>query len=119
MNISVKSYVWGFIISALLVLVAFGMTERHLTSNHYFLSHSALRFGILLLACLQALVQLRFFLHLGADSESKNGWKMLFVTFVLILIIVAGSIWIMDHLNYNMMPQQMNDYMMHSENMFK
>jgi cytochrome o ubiquinol oxidase operon protein cyoD len=55
------------------------------------------------LACLQALVQLIFFMHLGIESKPRwNVLSFVFLIFIMI-IIVGGSIWIMNNLNYNMM----------------
>jgi cytochrome o ubiquinol oxidase operon protein cyoD len=58
---------------------------------------------ILFLAILQAMAQSIFFLHVL--SEKKPRWNLLiFVsTISVVIIIVAFSIWIMDHLNANMM----------------
>jgi cytochrome o ubiquinol oxidase operon protein cyoD len=53
------------------------------------------------LAVMQLVIQVVFFLHIGRGSRLK------LVTFgfalLIILIVVVGSIWIMNNLNYNMM----------------
>ena len=59
-------------------------------------------------------VQLVFFLHL--DEESGPRYKLAAFGFMalILLIVVVGSLWIMQHLNYNMThmsPQDKNDYM--------
>ena len=53
---------------------------------------------------LQALVQLIFFFHLGKDE--KPYWNgVLFVCFLaLILVVVWGTLWILSHLDANLMP---------------
>lgn len=55
------------------------------------------------LASVQLVVQLLFFLHLG--EESKPRWKLLSLIFALIIlgIIVFGSLWIMFDLQSRMM----------------
>lgn len=55
------------------------------------------------LAIVQMIVQLIFFLHLG--KEMRPRLRLLSFSFMtlILLIIVAGSVWIMHHLNENMM----------------
>ncbi len=78
----------GFILSLALVLIA------------YFVRCPLVIFG---LGTLLSLVQLVFFMNLGI--ESKPRWNLLAFFFMLIVIVVlvGGSMWIMHHLNYNMM----------------
>jgi cytochrome o ubiquinol oxidase operon protein cyoD len=58
---------------------------------------------ITLLAIAQLYVQFTFFLHIGLRAESKvRSWFLLF-TLTTVAILVFGSIWIMNNLNYNMM----------------
>jgi cytochrome o ubiquinol oxidase operon protein cyoD len=73
---------------------------------------------ILALAVVQLVVQSVFFLHVGRD----NKWKLITYLFaiLIVLIIVVGSLWIMNNLNYNMMqmtPEQMELYMQQNEGM--
>ena len=46
-----------------------------------------------------------YFLHMNTKSE--GGWNMLALIFTLVIvaIAIAGSLWVMYHLNTNMMPQ--------------
>ena len=45
-----------------------------------------------------------FFLHMNLKSE--GGWNMLALIFTIVVVViaVAGSVWVMYHLNVNMMP---------------
>lgn len=98
-NISYKPPTIGFVIS-LTVLVA---CYRIVTHHH--LSAELLPPTIAGLAVSQAIVQLIFFLHVGLDSKPR--WKsitFIFTVFVIFLI-VALTIWIMHHLDYNLMPK--------------
>ncbi|HSW47612.1 MAG TPA: cytochrome o ubiquinol oxidase subunit IV [Candidatus Saccharimonadales bacterium] len=101
---TVKSYLIGFLLSIILSLIAYNLVLTHPISN---ISLIAL---IIIIAFVQLFVQLIFFIHLGQDSPPK--WHLIFFisTFCAILAIVVGSIWIMSHLNYNMTPKQMNQY---------
>jgi cytochrome o ubiquinol oxidase operon protein cyoD len=106
-----KNYLTAYLLSLLLVVIAFGLIYIHISSTHEVFSHPFLRVAIITLAVIQAMVQLKFFLHLGQKQDGKANMTLIFLTLGLILIIVVGSIWIMNHLNYNMTPQQIQDYM--------
>ena len=56
------------------------------------------------LAFLQALVQLIFFINVWHEKGIPWNFIIFISTVGMIFIIVAFSIWIMGHLNYNMMP---------------
>jgi cytochrome o ubiquinol oxidase operon protein cyoD len=58
---------------------------------------------ILLCAVAQIMVQLIFFLHMNTSSEQM--WNSVSAVFVvlLVLILIIGSVWIMQHLNHNML----------------
>ncbi len=59
---------------------------------------------IIAFAVIQILVHTVCFLHVNTQSE--NGWTLMAYVFtaVLVLIVLAGSLWIFYHLNTNMMP---------------
>jgi cytochrome o ubiquinol oxidase subunit IV len=103
---SLGMYVHGFILSVGLTVIAYLSVVRHLMSG------SVLIGFIIGLALIQFLVQMFFFLHLG--KETKPRWKLAVAGFMVmvVLILVGGSLWIMNNLNYRMMtPQQINNYM--------
>ena len=58
---------------------------------------------ILLCAIAQVFVQLVFFLHMNTSSEQI--WNTTSAVFIVLIvaIVVLGSIWIMQHLNHNML----------------
>ncbi len=58
---------------------------------------------ILVLAVLQAIVQCICFLHLWREKGLPWNLIMFTSTIGMAFIIIAFSIWIMHHLNYNMM----------------
>ena len=59
---------------------------------------------VLAFAAVQIVVHMVFFLHMNPRSE--GGWNMLALIFtaVLVVIVLSGSLWVMHHLNTNMMP---------------
>ena len=68
---------------------------------------------ILALAAVQIVVHMIYFLHMSPKSE--GGWNLLALLFTVMLVVIAlsGSLWVMYHLNHNMMP----DSMMNMHNM--
>jgi cytochrome o ubiquinol oxidase operon protein cyoD len=114
---SIKSYTIGFAASLLLTLISYQLTVIHMTSGHSALPHEVLIPAILSLAVLQLFVQLIFFLHLGI--EKKPRWNLIFFisTVSIILMVVLGSLWIMYHLNTNMMPEHVEEFIIQDEGM--
>ena len=59
--------------------------------------------SITLLAAIQMVVHLRFFLHLGAGENRKISLASGAFVLVLLLLMVAGTLWIMTDLDWRMM----------------
>lgn len=93
---SYRGYFIGFLASFILTLISFSLVITRA------LEGSALIYTIVCLAIIQGIVQLIFFLHVG--QEPKPRWEsLIFYFMVLILVIVvAGSLWIMFDLNSRM-----------------
>lgn len=106
---SVASYTVGFILSIVLTIIPFLIVIKT-DMEGWLLLGTLTGFAIA-----QLLVQLVFFLHLGKESGTR--WNLIAFLFMMLflLIVVIGSLWIMDNLNYNMMPENMKEYMMHEE----
>lgn len=94
---SVREYVNGLMLSLLLTAIPFGIV---MTSG---LNRPMTVAIILVCAVAQVLVQLIFFLHMNTSSEQS--WNVMSAVFVVVLvaILIIGSIWIMNHLNHNML----------------
>jgi cytochrome o ubiquinol oxidase operon protein cyoD len=110
---ALKSYVVGFVLSLILTFGAYGLVTGKIFDGTLLITL------LLVLAFAQLLVQLFFFLHLGREKNPR--WQLFFLlgTTSGILLLVVGSIWIMNHLNHNMMPKQMDQYLMKDEGMKK
>lgn len=104
---NVINYATGFILSLVLTIGAYMLAVQHT------FSYLPLLIILLALACAQFAVQIVFFLHLGADTASRDRLIVLAGTSFVVLILVSGSVWIMLSLNQRMMPdaQQMEQYM--------
>lgn len=98
---SVVAYSVGFLSSIILTLVAYAIVVHDVFKDIW--SPAIIAIALSLLASIQLVVQLVFFLHLG--EESKPRWKLLSFIFAFIIlgIIVFGSLWIMFDLNTRMM----------------
>jgi cytochrome o ubiquinol oxidase operon protein cyoD len=60
--------------------------------------------GLAVLAIAQMGVHLVFFLHIGTGPDNTNNVLALAFGLLVVTLIVSGSLWIMAHLNANMMP---------------
>ncbi|KRB67923.1 cytochrome o ubiquinol oxidase subunit IV [Noviherbaspirillum sp. Root189] len=101
---SVKTYVIGFLLSVILTAIPFW-----LVMGEVFEKSSTTALVILGFAAVQIVVHMVYFLHMNTRSE--GGWNMLALVFTLVLVIIllSGSLWVMYHLNHNMMPGMMPD----------
>jgi len=98
-NLSYKPQFLGFVLSLLLTFAAYRIVV------HHHLSDGELILTLYGLAVAQAVLQLVFNLHLG--MESKPHWNTItfLFTVLVIIIIIGGSVWIMNNLDYNLMPK--------------
>jgi cytochrome o ubiquinol oxidase operon protein cyoD len=62
--------------------------------------------ALVVLAIAQMGVHLVFFLHITTGDDNVNNIMALAFGVLIVLLLIAGSLWIMDHLNHNMMPME-------------
>lgn len=115
-----RGYLTGFFLALVLTVLAFGLvilaTDDSSASSKiltaYFpsltvqisnASRSVILTGIFILAMLQVLIHLRFFLHLKFDSNDIINKTVILFSLLIIIILVGGSAWIMSDLNHLMM----------------
>jgi cytochrome o ubiquinol oxidase operon protein cyoD len=98
-HISLSGYMTGFVLSVILTTIPFW-----LVMGKVFEKSSTTALVLLLLGAVQIVVHMIYFLHMNAKSE--GGWNMLALMFTLILVVItlSGTLWVMFHLNSNMMP---------------
>lgn len=99
-----KGYMTGFVLSVILTAIPFW-----LVMGNVFEKPSNTIMVILAFAAVQIVVHMVYFLHMDAKSES--GWNMLALIFTIVLVVItlAGSLWVMYHMNANMMPMSVHD----------
>lgn len=96
---TVKGYVTGFLLSVVLTAIPFWLVMGQVLP-----SKNVTALVILAFAAVQMVVHMVYFLHM--NSKVEGGWSMLALIFTaaLVLIMLSGSIWVMYHMNTNMMP---------------
>jgi cytochrome o ubiquinol oxidase operon protein cyoD len=101
---SLKDYAIGFVLSVILTAIPFW-----LVMHKVFDKSSTTAAVILGFAAVQVVVHMVYFLHMNGKIE--GGWSLLatMFTLVLLVIVLAGSIWVMYHMNVNMMPSMGTD----------
>ena len=94
-----KSYMTGFILSVILTAIPFYLVMTGAIENKNWTIAI-----IVAMAMVQIVVHMIYFLHMNTTSDS--GWTMMALIFTLIVVVIAlsGSLWVMYHLNVNMMP---------------
>lgn len=98
---TLKGYVTGFVLAAILTIIPFWLVMGDVFDNR-----NVTALIIMAFAVVQIVVHMVFFLHMNPRSE--GGWTLLALAFTLIIVFItlAGSLWVMYHLNANMMPVQ-------------
>ncbi|MEM1300583.1 MAG: cytochrome o ubiquinol oxidase subunit IV [Pseudomonadota bacterium] len=96
---SYRSYLIGFVLAVVLTVIPFWIVLAEVE-----MSLAWALFIIFGLGALQILVHVYYFLHVTLGAE--DGWQAMSLIFtaVVLIIILAGSIWVMLHLHENMMP---------------
>jgi cytochrome o ubiquinol oxidase operon protein cyoD len=96
---SFRSYITGFVLSVILTAIPFWLVMGNVLDD-------TLRTSIVImaLAAVQIVVHMIYFLHMNTKSE--GGWTFIALAFTLTLVVVTlvGSIWVMYHMDQNMMP---------------
>ena len=95
---NLRGYIIGYVSDIALTIAAFAIAPS--TSMAPFSVAAAL----VVLAIAQMLVHLIFFLHINTAPSQKTNVLAFAAAMLIIAIVVIGSIWIMGHLNRNMLP---------------
>jgi cytochrome o ubiquinol oxidase operon protein cyoD len=96
---ALRPYLIGFVLCAALTLIPFWIVMSGSIA-----STNVASAAIVVLAVAQILVQTFTFLHVNARAQ--GGWTLIAYVFtaVMLVITISGSVWIMYHMNANMMP---------------
>lgn len=96
---TLKGYLIGFGLSVVLTAIPFWLVMTGALGNN-----QATAVAILVLAAIQIVVHMVYFLHMTPSAE--GGWSMMALIFTIVMVVITltGSLWVMYHLNANMMP---------------
>jgi cytochrome o ubiquinol oxidase operon protein cyoD len=94
----VRGYVIGFMLAILLTAASFYVMHTEL------IWAPGIPVALVVLAIAQIGVHLVFFLHITTAPDNTNNALALAFGVLIVTLVIGGSLWIMDHLNRNMMP---------------
>jgi cytochrome o ubiquinol oxidase operon protein cyoD len=109
---TIASYVVGFGLSLVFTFIPYYLVTQKAFPG--WLLVIIIGFGIL-----QMLIQVLFFLHLGRKPYQPWQTGFLVATIGEIIVVVGASIWIMQHLHYNMTPADMKDKLVGGEAIYQ
>ena len=94
----IRGYLVGLGFATLLTIVSFFVAGTNLVWA------PSIPVALAVLAIGQMGVHLVFFLHITTGPDNVNNVMALAFGILIVFLIVAGSLWIVGHLNTNMMP---------------
>lgn len=94
-----RDYLTGFVLSAILTAIPFWLIMSDAFRSPVVASVVVMAFGVA-----QIYVHMIYFLHMNPRSE--GGWNLMAAIFTIVLVVIAlaGSMWVMSHLHTNMAP---------------
>ena len=96
----IRGYLVGFGLSVLATVVAFFLSGTSLVWQ------PSIPAALIVLAIAQMGVHVVFFLHITTRPDSLNNVLALAFGALVVFVLLVGSVFIMTHLNYNMIPME-------------
>jgi cytochrome o ubiquinol oxidase operon protein cyoD len=96
----IRGYLVGFGLSVLATVVAFFLSGTSLVWQ------PSIPAALIVLAIAQMGVHIVFFLHITTRPDSINNVMALVFGIFIVFVLIVGSVWIMTHLNHNMIPME-------------
>ena len=97
---AIGGYLVGLALATLLTCVSFYIAQSTLVWQ------PSIPIALTVLALAQMGVHLVFFLHITSGSDSVNNVMALAFGLLIVALLVFGSLWIMTHLDHNVMPME-------------
>ena len=94
----IGSYLIGLGLATLLTIVSFFIARTTLVWQ------PSIPVALAVLAIAQMGVHLVFFLHITTGPDNINNVMALAFGVLIVLLVITGSLWIMAHMDHNMMP---------------
>jgi cytochrome o ubiquinol oxidase operon protein cyoD len=94
-----KGYLTGFGLSVILTAIPFWLVMKGVLGDPVLTGYA-----IMALALVQVVIHVIYFLHLNPKAEA--GWTFMAMIFTIVVVVITliGSLWVMYHMNINMMP---------------
>ena len=96
----IRGYLIGLALSVAATVVAFFLAGTSLVWQ------PSIPAALIVLAIAQMGVHVVFFLHITTRPDSVNNVMALIFGLFVVFVLIVGSIWIMGHLNTNMIPME-------------
>jgi cytochrome o ubiquinol oxidase operon protein cyoD len=97
---NLQTYILGLSLAVLLTVASFWVAKTHLIYD------PGIPMALATLAVAQMGIHLVFFLHLTSSPDNTNNILALAFGLLIVGLVIFGSVWIMAHLNHNLMPMQ-------------
>lgn len=97
-HVSLRDYGIGFILAVVLTAIPFWLVMARPLDTGITVAIIAI------FAAVQVVVHMVYFLHMSPKTEDGWSFTTLIFTLIVVVIMLAGSIWVMHNLNANMMP---------------
>jgi cytochrome o ubiquinol oxidase operon protein cyoD len=97
---AIRGYLVGLALATLLTCVSFYIARSTLVWQ------PSIPIALSVLALAQMGVHLVFFLHITSGPDSVNNVLALAFGLLIVILLVFGSLWIITHLDHNLMPME-------------
>ena len=95
----VRGYLLGLALAIGLTLASFWVARTHIIYG------PAVPVALVALAVAQMGIHLVFFLHITTAPDNTNNVLALALGVLIVFVLVFGTVWVMAHMNHNMMPK--------------
>ncbi len=110
---TLTSYIVGFVLSLIFTFIPYYMVINQTVTG------TVLLVTILSFAIIQMMIQVFFFLHLGRGPKPFYNVVFFVSTIGIILVVVGGSIVIINNLHYNKMPADQTKVLIEGEGIYQ
>ena len=97
---AIRGYLVGLALATLLTCVSFYIARSTIVWQ------PSIPIALSVLALAQMGIHLVFFLHITSGPDSVNNVMALAFGLLIVILLVFGSLWIMLHLDHNLMPME-------------
>ena len=98
--VGIRGYLIGLGLAVLATIVSFYISGTTLVWQ------PSIPAALIVLAIAQMGVHIVFFLHITTRPDSANNVMALVFGVFIVFVLIVGSVWIMTHLNHNMIPME-------------